>query len=273
MTSSIDPSKPEHINPQTLDVRNNFLHAKNEILALQAVIGTVVGPTGPAGTNGAAGAAGPTGPAGTNGAAGPTGPAGTNGAAGPTGPAGTNGTNGTNGAAGTNGTNGAAGTNGTNGATGPTGPAGTFSFAGQIAFPAVQNPSADPNTLDDYEEGSWTPTVGGTSTYLVQYGEYVKIGLLVYISMRILISSVGTGSGYIIQGLPFINSSNTFASGLSIGTFNLLSMSVVSLFAYAQSSSDQIILQHIAFSGNSAQINSLLNNGTSISISGNYYRH
>ncbi len=29
--------------------------------------------------------------------------------------------------------------------------------SGQITFPATQNPSADANTLDDYEEGTWTP--------------------------------------------------------------------------------------------------------------------
>lgn len=47
-----------------------------------------------------------------------------------------------------------------------------------ITFPATQTPSADPNTLDDYEEGTWTPTwsgltVVGTPTYT---GRYIKIG-------------------------------------------------------------------------------------------------
>ena len=31
-----------------------------------------------------------------------------------------------------------------------------------IAFPATQNASSDANTLDDYEEGTWTPTLGVT---------------------------------------------------------------------------------------------------------------
>src|SRR5262245_1079228 len=30
---------------------------------------------------------------------------------------------------------------------------------GQLPFPALQNSSADANTLDDYEEGTWTPTI------------------------------------------------------------------------------------------------------------------
>jgi len=44
---------------------------------------------------------------------------------------------------------------------------GTMNLAGgQIKFPATQNSSADANTLDDYEEGTWTPTLpnGGTVT-------------------------------------------------------------------------------------------------------------
>lgn len=52
---------------------------------------------------------------------------------------------------------------------------------GGITFPATQVASTDPNTLDDYEEGTWTPawtnlTVVGTPTYT---GRYIKIGRLV----------------------------------------------------------------------------------------------
>src|SRR3990167_5794145 len=51
---------------------------------------------------------------------------------------------------------------------------------GGIKFPATQVLSADANTLDDYEEGTFTPTIsGGTTagagTYSIQVGDYVKI--------------------------------------------------------------------------------------------------
>src|ERR1035437_2045665 len=36
----------------------------------------------------------------------------------------------------------------------------TGASAGQIKFPASQNASSDANTLDDYEEGTWTPADG-----------------------------------------------------------------------------------------------------------------
>jgi len=75
--------------------------------------------------------------------------------------------------------------------------------SGQIAFPAVQNASAGANTLDDYEEGTWTPSVGGSATYAVQNGTYTKIGRLVSFQVNLTISAIGTGSQGVISGLPF----------------------------------------------------------------------
>jgi len=76
---------------------------------------------------------------------------------------------------------------------------------GQIKFPATQSASSDANTLDDYEEGTWTPTVGGTATYSSRTGIYIKIGNLVWIYGELSISSIGTGQTNNISGLPFGN--------------------------------------------------------------------
>jgi hypothetical protein len=87
-----------------------------------------------------------------------------------------------------------------------------------ITFPATQSASTDANTLDDYEEGTWTPSfvIGtpGTSsfTYTLTGGKYVKIGQMVYVNGAIYTSaaSLGTGSGNaFISGLPFTNSADT----------------------------------------------------------------
>jgi len=67
------------------------------------------------------------------------------------------------------------------------------------------------NELDDYEEGSFTPTQGGTSIggYNQQHGRYVKIGKLVTINIR-LQSSANTSSGnFKLHGLPFQSASTT----------------------------------------------------------------
>jgi hypothetical protein len=74
---------------------------------------------------------------------------------------------------------------------------------GQLVFPATQVPSGGANTLDDYEEGTWTPAVGGSATYTTQTGTYTKIGRAVFITCRLTINSIGTGSANTISGLPF----------------------------------------------------------------------
>lgn len=77
-----------------------------------------------------------------------------------------------------------------------------------VSFPATQSSSSDVNTLDDYEEGTFTPVIAGTSsagtaTYNQRSGKYVKIGSLVYVDISIDYTS-GTGTGSIkVTGLPF----------------------------------------------------------------------
>jgi hypothetical protein len=81
---------------------------------------------------------------------------------------------------------------------------------GQVKFPITQLPSSDPNTLDDYEEGVWTPvlTFGGAASPGIVYGTregvYTKIGRLVNLYGRISVTNKGTGVGIaIVTGIPF----------------------------------------------------------------------
>ncbi len=68
--------------------------------------------------------------------------------------------------------------------------------------------TAAANALDDYEEGTWTPTIVGTSTagtgtYSTQVGRYTKIGRQVY-CVGTLIWTAHTGTGNMrLEGLPF----------------------------------------------------------------------
>jgi hypothetical protein len=79
-----------------------------------------------------------------------------------------------------------------------------------ITFPAAQSASSDANTLDDYEEGSWTPvfaTDGTQPTYTLSsiQGKYVKIGRAVYYEFYLYASGGATGGSgnVIVTGLPF----------------------------------------------------------------------
>lgn len=83
--------------------------------------------------------------------------------------------------------------------------------AGQIKFPAAQNASADVNTLDDYEEGTFTPAIafGGNAvdvTYSAAYtlARYTKIGNIVNVTGQLTLTNKGSSNGNAtITGLPF----------------------------------------------------------------------
>ena len=85
-------------------------------------------------------------------------------------------------------------------------------FGGNLKFPATDAASADANTLDDYEEGTWTPvltfaTLGNLSvTYSGQTGTYLKIGKTVIIWFNLTTSAFThtTASGNCeVTGVPF----------------------------------------------------------------------
>jgi len=80
----------------------------------------------------------------------------------------------------------------------------TISAQGVI-FPATQVPSGGANTLDDYEEGTWTPTdaSGAALTFTGVVGFYVKIGQLVIASADLTYPATADGSNSVIGGLPF----------------------------------------------------------------------
>jgi hypothetical protein len=85
-----------------------------------------------------------------------------------------------------------------------------------ITFPATQAASADANTLDDYEEGTWTPVYSGitgsigSTAYVIQRGRYTKVGRMVFATAEIELSNKGSWtSGIRFEGLPFTNTGAT----------------------------------------------------------------
>lgn len=84
---------------------------------------------------------------------------------------------------------------------------------GQIAFPATQNASANANTLDDYEEGTWTPAdaSGAGLTLVGAVGLYTKIGNMVFASAELTYPVTVNGANSKIGGLPFASNSGSGA--------------------------------------------------------------
>jgi hypothetical protein len=90
--------------------------------------------------------------------------------------------------------------------------AGRVISANGVAFPATASTSSDPNTLDDYEEGTFNPTAfgettAGTTTYSFQRGQYTKVGNMVTCTIGVGVTNM-TGTGKLLfGGLPFTMSS------------------------------------------------------------------
>jgi hypothetical protein len=84
-----------------------------------------------------------------------------------------------------------------------------------ITFPATQSASTDANTLDDYEEGTWTPTdVSGASlTFTYNCRQYTKIGRTVTINLEMTWPSTANGNAVVVS-LPFASDANN-RGGLS----------------------------------------------------------
>jgi hypothetical protein len=106
---------------------------------------------------------------------------------------------------------------------------GTTSADGKgITFPASMSDSTNANTLDDYEEGTWTPTLGGTATYDIQVGTYTKIGRLINIRFQLRNTAIGTGSTTFITGLPYNATSGGngvvgYATGIASNFYSIVS--------------------------------------------------
>ena len=83
--------------------------------------------------------------------------------------------------------------------------------------------TAAANALDDYEEGTFTPTISGhssnpTITYTSQSGTYTKIGRQVTVTFKIVVNTSSGGSGGIVlSSTPFVISGEYVASILTSG--------------------------------------------------------
>ena len=145
-----------------------------------------------------------------------------------------------------------------------------------ITFPASQSASSDANTLDDYEEGTFTPTIIGTSTagtgtYTNQVGTYTKVGRIVYINLQ-LTWSAHTGTGTMeIGGLPFTVTGNNAAGGLSVGSVDNLALPAGTyLIVGPVSGTSRIYLQSTATGGAGSATQVTLDTAADLRVGGVY---
>jgi len=140
------------------------------------------------------------------------------------------------------------------GKTSATANGGDLQVSSGVTFPATQVPKSDANTLDDYEEGTFSPvavgsTTAGTGTYVAQFGVYTKIGSLV--TAQIYVEwTAHTGTGNLrLSGLPF-NSAGTYYSAASLGYVTNLTLTALNIAtAYMPPSVNYIIISQTPVGG------------------------
>jgi hypothetical protein len=145
--------------------------------------------------------------------------------------------------------------------------------AGGISF---NGDTAQANALDDYEEGTFTPTIIGTTTAGTatygggQSGLYTKIGRMVYVSIYLSYSG-GTGTGDLrIAGLPF-----TIAAA-DVPSFSIGAMSDIVLTALnvpvvsGVPSATQLSIQQLPVGGGTQT--SVTYDGTGVIVMSGFYQ-
>jgi hypothetical protein len=136
-----------------------------------------------------------------------------------------------------------------------------------ITFPATASASTSANTLDDYEEGTWTPAIGGTATYNVQSGQYVKIGNMVYFVFQLNILVKGTGNNYTVTGLPFNALVNIRGN---IQYFETIATSIVSMAGFIGSGNTQFDIYSATAASTNPSNNTIFQNGAVVYGTGFY---
>jgi hypothetical protein len=148
---------------------------------------------------------------------------------------------------------------------------------GQLAFPAAQNPSANANTLDDYEEGTFTPVLafGGLSTGITYgsptLGRYTKVGRQVTVSGSIVLTNKGSATGAAtITGLPFTTANDGVYSAAAIGFASGMSSITGAVLATIPPNAVRLNLYHSNNGAAAGLTNAHFGNTSQIFFAGSY---
>ena len=142
--------------------------------------------------------------------------------------------------------------------------------SGQVGFPATAVPSANANTLDDYEEGTWTPIVGGDAVYNINSGSYIKVGNLVTITGVINIAVLGTGSAGILSGFPFVAENVEQRGSVSINYIAASAVTFIYIVGYIVKNTSTAYFVHNTALGAGLSSISLFGDGTNMYFSCSY---
>ena len=109
-----------------------------------------------------------------------------------------------------------------------------------ITFPATQSASSDANTLDDYEEGTFTPTASVSLTSAT--GKYTKIGRAVHFEIEVGFAVTASTAGAGLTGFPFTASADNYSCAVWTNRGS-------AIFAYVVASTAQVNLYNVTAGG------------------------
>ncbi len=134
-----------------------------------------------------------------------------------------------------------------------------------VKFPATQSASSDVNTLDDYEEGTYTatlvPETSGTITLngAVNTMSYTKVGRLVTVTGLVQVSATSLPVGtYVKLNLPFTSLNNAYAAqcgGAASRIPSGSSIPIVTPFIISWNSANLLLYYAVATTASPDQIN------------------
>jgi hypothetical protein len=133
------------------------------------------------------------------------------------------------------------------------------------------------NELDDYEEGTWTvglrgSTTSGNHTYHGRNGYYTKVGNAVHIQGGVHMNAINTMSGEIyVTGLPFTTGTSGSAFSFSYGGAMSFTAGTTPVGYSVANTTEFLIRAFDATTGTSPLNQSEIGNGTQIIFSGTYF--
>ena len=126
----------------------------------------------------------------------------------------------------------------------------TSTGAGQGIYLGVAGAVAA-NLLDDYEEGTFTPTLtgsGSAASYTEQAGSYTKIGNLVHVTIKLACSKGTLSGGIYIDSLPFAAGVDTW--GLKYDWYQPYGTAILETSAFFNSGASKLSMYGLTAANN-----------------------
>tara|TARA_R100001443_G_scaffold45209_1_gene58212 strand:- start:1421 stop:2239 length:819 start_codon:yes stop_codon:yes gene_type:complete len=115
-----------------------------------------------------------------------------------------------------------------------------FPLSGGITF---NGDTADANALDDYEEGTWTPTVSGGTMNSSTYAKYIKIGNKVHLYFYFKIGTIDNSTGTCtFGGCPFLPADGGYTGSCMVNNVGFNSSANTTLVPYISSGTNGVRL-------------------------------